>query len=353
MTDYGRLTRLDGFTEPVYYCYKTDGNLIDKDFLVDYSKHFVLGSHNHACEINDALSLLKESDIQTSMPSFGDRLLIHPRSRVPITLLKKYEIVLDRSECGPDKIVVPKEAGLFKSFTADLPNTLFATACHLFRDMYSDALLVVDFPYTYYRGDVDWEVFTEVLNRDMDDSKLTGHRWEPVDHDYYDLRHTKAVDDLGLYILDAPKEKLCNDTDLFIGDEALTEDMMLSCYAMSKSPDKQIVETAYLTMAQYDWHDYKEFIGWLLDKGDSATVMGLKKRNGAFAWLCNNLDGYKYRRHQHWTGQKSINLAKQVIVQETGCMLSDGVLVAPYGSEIANICSNVDRRLSWLYNNVK
>lgn len=347
--------QLDGFTEPVYYCYQADYMYVDEDMLTDYGKHFVLGHQNYVSSIPEKLCLLKEKNIQCSKPSFGDRLLVHPRSRVPITLLKKYDIVLDRSEYGPDKIVVPEETGLFRSFTADRSYTVFEERCLLFKDRYTDALLVVGFPHMYQSEDtIKPDVLEIVLNRDLDDSKLTGHYWTQMDTDYYCLRYSDVVDDLSLYILDAPKEKLCSDKDLFIGDEALTDEMLMSCYMMSKSPDTQIVETAYLTMAQYDWHDYKEFIGWLLDKGDDRIVMGLKKRNGAFAWLHNNLSRYKYRRYQHWSGQKSINLAKQVIVQETGCIISnDGVLVAPYGSEIANICSNVDRRLSWLYNNVK
>lgn len=209
-------------------------------------------------------------------PPFGSRVMLHPRCKVPATMLKKYEVINSVSQDGPEYIVLPPV------FDGDV----FADRVLIFVNDNAQVMISVVMPWMVDTTKLpkDPNCYLHLVRTQLSMTMPELFKYVPLDDKLHSIVEVKDdfefMFDQGLL----PEDKIVNEDSLFVGEDELTYDIFKSCYMMLQSDDKQMQRTALLTLGQHDCKRFTEILRWVFQTHEN-VVYDVKRGNKPFSYL--------------------------------------------------------------------
>lgn len=213
-----------------------------------------------------------------------DRLMFHPRSKFPRSMLSNAKVYTERSPELATLLVVP----------FDYPNVLYGAniwfdgpVIGLISDKYKRILMVRSSTYGQTQGKniCEWR---RALSNSTDITSEIGtdfSDYEFMDNmDEYTMVEGLSELDFALLTGMIPKEKMISDISLKAGTKKLDVDGLVSVYSMLESCDEHLRDTAFQLLAQSDISGLRGIVYWLL-KPYKRDAYPYKQRSSAFAWV--------------------------------------------------------------------
>ena len=210
----------------------------------------------------------------------GDKLTLHSKCDIPSTAIKKYETVTSVSKDVPTKYVIPLRGngGGRAIFFKVMDNFV------VFVDEDTHTVLLVG--NSWFSSGKDRSYDTDLYMRTLQQELYSAERFHLMDGCVKYYQAVSLVDPMDYLIFNGaiPPELIINEVNVPVGNNPVTKDIILNSYRLLQSKDRQIQDTALITLAQHDCRGYEELLGWLFYHiADDPYV--LKSKNSVFRWL--------------------------------------------------------------------
>lgn len=245
---------------------------------------FRYGFYNISAHITNkpmmAVKDLRKMSEASGVAKDGCKLRIDSTCKVPVTLLKpRYKIITSRSSQTPDLMVIGH----------------VETPDYAFRMFVSDKLKVVlcvqewNFAEQNSPDAPDLQDYQKFFGNAIDEWCNEYQSFYPYSGNLFDkftlMPYSKGMYDFQNRVL--PDTAFTSEERLITGTKPVTSDMIVSCMNMLNSSDKELRETALISLASSDYSKCRNVIAYLLSRYHIDDVKALKSKSTAVKWMAN------------------------------------------------------------------
>jgi len=262
----------------------------------------------------------------------NDLMLFHPSCRIPKKLIIKGKVITDKSPEVPNCVVTPLD--YYSNYLYNKPSM----ACNIITVNYQERIVLVLHYYLTTNEQLggtprQWlDLIKNPINTEHVKQDFGAIADGFVLYDGTRPQHLIGnLNDIDVALLSGmmPSKCVISESEIETGAEPITLDTLYSVYMMLKSPDDQVLETAFNWLANSRFMAVKNIIWWLLFPV-KAKARSYKKHSTAFAWL------YEVCRNRYsnlrLTQYKETDVARELIRKIT----NNGIDFQSDGSMIIN-----------------
>lgn len=266
--------------------------------------------------------------------SDDDRMLIHPKCRIPRKLISKGKVINEKSVETPNKIVVPSNYQRYLN-----QQTMRFHAVLMVNESAKIVLAVfrtLGINDTLGGTEAQWKCALRGSSKIYPDFGVYVNGFTmPLGVKQYALMSNLCEMDKLLLSEMFPKSHIISETDVPTGKDEPTADMLYSVYNMLKSPDEQIKITAVNMLAQSRFREVRHLVGWVLRRHERFVRM-CRSKSTSVAWLYDNCVVSRHEQLALTTCHER-ELARAFVTKLT----DNQVLWSPDGKPIYGLSANL------------